>query len=87
MASKLPVICTDAGGLPELIQDGITGIVVKNNDVDALTNGIVKLLNTDENELKKMTEEGFKTVGRYSTETAVKKDLMVYKTLVNPTTL
>ena len=87
MASKLPVICTDAGGLPELIQDGITGIVVKNNDVDALTNGIVKLLNTDENELKKMKEEGFKTVGRYSTETAVKKDLMVYKTLVNPTTL
>jgi len=87
MASKLPVICTDAGGLPELIQDGITGIVVKNNDVDALTNGIVKLLNTDKNELEKMTEEGFKTACMYSTETAVKKDLMVYNTLLNPKTL
>ena len=87
MASKLPIICTDAGGLPELIQDGISGIVVKNNNVDALTNGIIKLLNTNENELKNMKDKGFKTACMYSTETAVKKDLMVYKTLLNPTIL
>ena len=85
MAARIPIICSDAGGLPELIQEGKTGIIVKNNNVGALANGIVKLLNTDENELKKMTEKAYKVACCYSTEAAVKKDLIVYKSLVKQT--
>jgi glycosyltransferase involved in cell wall biosynthesis len=36
MAMKLPVIATSVGGLPELIDDGKTGILVPPADVDAL---------------------------------------------------
>lgn len=39
-----PVIATKVGGLPDMIQDGKTGLLVKERDVDALSNAIERLL-------------------------------------------
>jgi len=39
-----PVICTDTGGNPELIQNGINGFLVPVGDVDTLADRLVKLL-------------------------------------------
>lgn len=39
-----PVIATKVGGLPDMIQDGKTGLLVKERDADALSNAIVRLL-------------------------------------------
>ena len=36
MACGLPAICTDVGGMPEVVQDGVTGFVVAPNDPAAL---------------------------------------------------
>ncbi len=36
-----PVVCTDAGGLPEAVIDGKTGIVVDAADARALARGIL----------------------------------------------
>ena len=44
MAFGLPVVATTAGGLPEVVEDGVTGILVPPGDPDALAAAIVKLL-------------------------------------------
>jgi len=48
MASRLPVIATQVGGIPELVIDGETGIVVPPNDPDQLAEALCKLLGSYE---------------------------------------
>tara|TARA_B100001146_G_scaffold225141_1_gene246892 strand:+ start:6595 stop:7539 length:945 start_codon:yes stop_codon:yes gene_type:complete len=48
MALGLPVISTDVGGVPYLIETGTTGILTPPNDVDAFTNAIETLLQKSE---------------------------------------
>jgi len=44
MACGTPAICTDVGGMPEIIDDGVTGFVVPPNDPESLRNKIHWLL-------------------------------------------
>lgn len=44
MAMTLPVVSTWHGGIPELVQDGATGILVREADVKALTAGLARLI-------------------------------------------
>lgn len=44
MALGLPVVSTNAGGLPYLIDDGETGLLVDPDDSKAMAEGIIKLL-------------------------------------------
>lgn len=54
-ALNKPVLGTRVGGLPDMIQDGKTGILVKERDAEALSNAIIKLL-SDTALLDKMAE-------------------------------
>ncbi len=47
-AAGLPLISTDVAGIPELVQDGVTGIVVPQRDPDALGDAIARLLDDEE---------------------------------------
>ena len=42
-AQRLPVVCTDAGGLPENVDNGATGVVVRRRDPKALAEGLARL--------------------------------------------
>lgn len=44
MASGVPVVATAVGGVPELIQDGRTGILVPHGSVEGLAEGIASLI-------------------------------------------
>jgi glycosyltransferase involved in cell wall biosynthesis len=44
MQAGRPVICTDTGGNPELVVDGINGFIVPVGDTDALADRLLKLL-------------------------------------------
>jgi glycosyltransferase involved in cell wall biosynthesis len=44
MQAELPVVCTRVGGIPELIADGETGIMVEPEDADALGRAIMRVL-------------------------------------------
>jgi glycosyltransferase involved in cell wall biosynthesis len=44
MAAGLPVIACRVGGIPELVEDGVTGILVPPNDPDALGAAIARVL-------------------------------------------
>jgi len=44
MGCEAPVVATDAGGLPEVVEDGVTGFVVPKGDATALAAALDKLL-------------------------------------------
>ncbi len=44
MAMGLPVISTKVGGVPELVRDGVTGLIVPPGNVDALTEAMLTLI-------------------------------------------
>ncbi len=44
MASGTPVIASRVGGLPELVRDGVTGLIVDPGDVDGLRRSIERLV-------------------------------------------
>jgi len=55
MACSVPVVCSDIGGLPELVTEGESGFLCPLGDVDALTDRTRRLL-TDEDLHARMAE-------------------------------
>jgi glycosyltransferase involved in cell wall biosynthesis len=43
-ASGLPVISTRVGGIPYMVEDGVSGLLVQMNDHEALAEGVVRLV-------------------------------------------
>lgn len=56
-AAGVPVICTDRGGLPEMVADGIDGLVVRAGDIDGLRQAVL-LIGTDAERAKKLGMAG-----------------------------
>ena len=44
MGCEVPVVASDAGGLPEVVEHGVTGLVVPRGDTAALAEAIGSLL-------------------------------------------
>jgi glycosyltransferase involved in cell wall biosynthesis len=44
MGCEVPVVASDAGGLPEVVEHGVTGLVVPRGDATALAGAISTLL-------------------------------------------
>jgi glycosyltransferase involved in cell wall biosynthesis len=61
MATSLPVIATDVGGIPELIQEGQNGILVPPKDPRALARAIERLAR-DPEERHRLGEKGRKLI-------------------------
>lgn len=61
MASGLPVIGSYVGGIPDIIQDGVNGLLVPPEDPDALSDAIIRVL-TNPDIIIRYREEGKKTV-------------------------
>jgi glycogen(starch) synthase len=60
-AAKVPVVCTNAEGLRELITDGVTGRLVDVDDHIALADAIVEVL-THPNEAQEMAVKFYEHV-------------------------
>jgi glycosyltransferase involved in cell wall biosynthesis len=67
LALGTPVLATDIGGIPELVDDGINGLLVPPNNVDALAEGLRHLLE-NRNILPKMGENGRKYIEKTHNE-------------------
>lgn len=61
MSYSLPVITTDVGGIPEMIQNEENGILVKPGDNEAIEKAIKKILEND-NLRRKVSENAYKTI-------------------------
>jgi len=82
MACGKPVIGSSAGGGSEAIVNGVTGITVPPNDVDALTAALDRVLG-DAALQKRMGAEGRRRVEEYwTTEKFIRRVLAVYEKAV-----
>jgi len=48
MACARPIVATRAGGIPEIVEDGVNGLLVAPGDAVALADAIERVLNDDE---------------------------------------
>ncbi len=67
MANGLPVVVTNVGGMPSIVQDGKTGFVVPKKDAPALQNALRKLI-LDKPLRQRMAEVGLKRSHQFTME-------------------
>ena len=83
MASSLPVIASHVGGIPEVIQNGITGILVPSKNPVALARAMDRML-FDKAMAKQIGEAGRMRVEQNFTAQRMIKDMVsIYKNSVN----
>jgi glycosyltransferase involved in cell wall biosynthesis len=66
MACGLPVVSTKVGAIPEVVEDGVTGLLVTPDDPEALASAINSLL-SDPGGMKQMGAKGRERVERHLT--------------------
>jgi N-acetyl-alpha-D-glucosaminyl L-malate synthase BshA len=82
MACKVPSIATRVGGVPELIDDGITGLLYAVGDTDAMAKGALSLLG-DRARLEAMREAGRKTAQtRFCSTLVVPQYVRYYESVI-----
>lgn len=81
MAAGLPVVATKVCGIPDVVEDGVTGILVPPKDPVSLSMTILKLLK-DRELAKKMGEEGRKRARMFGVEEMVSKIENLYEELM-----
>ena len=80
---KIPIIATNVGGIPELITNNKTGILIPPNDPEALQKSINELLSNYET-TKKLVDNGYEFVKKNLTwEILLPKYVKFYEDLVN----
>jgi glycosyltransferase involved in cell wall biosynthesis len=67
MANGLPVVATSVGGIPEIIQNGLNGLLVPTEDAEAICDSVYRLLNNEKLRLK-MRESALETVRKFTLE-------------------
>lgn len=81
--SGVPMVATSVGGVPEMIEDGINGILVPPKDPSALADAILRVLKMPEDERQRMVQEGKKTAARFSVESHVEQIQAIYDELLS----
>lgn len=81
MACRKAIVGTRAGGIPEVVEAGNTGLLVEPRDSHGLADAIVRLL-SDREERDRMGESGYVRVRRrFTVERMVAETLAVYRKL------
>ena len=75
MASSLPVVATDEGGIADEVEDGVSGFVCKPRDVAAMTEAVSKLL-SDRDLRVRMGREGYRKYSERFTEEVFEKRIV-----------
>jgi glycosyltransferase involved in cell wall biosynthesis len=82
MACGLPVVCTDSGGNPELVENGVTGFLVAPRDTEAVVSAL-STLRADPARAREMGREGRRRLqARFTVEAMVAGYLAAYGSLL-----
>jgi glycosyltransferase involved in cell wall biosynthesis len=77
MAIGKAIIATDVGGVPDIIQDGKTGIIVHSGDIDMFAKNLINIL--DDKALRnKLGESAVQGAGKFSPDNLVKAATELY---------
>jgi len=80
MAAGLPIAATRTGGIPEIVQNSVNGILVPPRDSEALAWAMMELLK-DKKMREKMGKTSLQMVKNFSVDKMVEGNLAVYKEL------
>jgi glycosyltransferase involved in cell wall biosynthesis len=81
-ASGVPIVTTNAGGIPYILEHGKTGLMVEINDHEALAREAMRLLE-DDDLAQKLINNGREAVAKFSWEKVRIKWLSIYEELSN----
>jgi glycosyltransferase involved in cell wall biosynthesis len=82
MACSRAIVATRAGGIPEIVEDGVNGLLVPPRDAHALAQAIVRALK-DQDLRQRMGKAGFDLVNaRFTVDRMVEQTASVYQRLV-----
>jgi glycosyltransferase involved in cell wall biosynthesis len=81
MAAGVPVVATPVGGVPELVSDGETGLLVPPGDAQALAAGIRRLLAEPETARRLAANARAQVEERFSERVMGERVLAVYEDL------
>jgi glycosyltransferase involved in cell wall biosynthesis len=85
MASALPVVASEVGGLPEVVEDGRSGIVVPPANAGAIATAIRRLAESAELRSQMSAAARARAVESYSMETMAARTLALYRECVRKT--
>lgn len=81
MQAGRPIVCTNTGGNPELIQDGRNGFLVPVGDVWALASRLRQVL-SDSALASRLGEAGYETIQSYTHERMVAEQMACYEEIL-----
>jgi glycosyltransferase involved in cell wall biosynthesis len=82
MGLEKPVVATNVGGIPEVVTDQVSGVLVKPNDPESLAERIVSLMQ-NRKVREKMGSEAKRIIAEYfTTERMAKRVLEIYESMV-----
>jgi glycosyltransferase involved in cell wall biosynthesis len=84
-ASGLPVVSTDAGGVPAILTDGVHGLLAPVGDHDAIARQVLRLLG-DQALVDRLTKAALASCAAYRWEVVREQWLAVYRRLAERTT-
>jgi len=78
MASETPVVATNVGGIPDVVQDGLNGLLVRPADPHALAESLDQVV-SDSRLRRRLIQNGVRTCRDFSWEKVAQNTLKVYK--------
>ncbi|MEC8679680.1 MAG: N-acetyl-alpha-D-glucosaminyl L-malate synthase BshA [Bacteroidota bacterium] len=81
MASSVPVISSNAGGLPELVQDGVSGYTCDIGDVNTMSEKAIEIL--DKKNINLFKNNALNTASKYDISIILPKYIEFYKKILN----
>ena len=81
MACGVPVVASDIGGIPDIVENGKNGLLIPSGNSDALADAIIYLLE-NEDIIKKMGWNGREKAGEYSWSRIAEETEKVYLSLM-----
>jgi len=82
MAAEVPVVASNVGGLPEIVEDNISGMLVPPGNPNAIAEAVLAIF-TDETKAKALGEAGRRTIlERFSLKKVIKEIEGVYERIL-----
>ena len=82
-AAGVPIVATRAGGLPEAVQDGVTGLLVEPGNIPALTGALRQLITHADLRRQLGTAGRQRILTDFSIETMTQGNLAVYRKVLD----
>lgn len=78
-----PVIVSNVGGLPEVVDNGKTGIIVEKENSEQIADALITLITNPDLRIKMGNYGRMKVLDEYNWDSSVKKMLLIYNDLLN----